>query len=107
MKQQKGCVSIDRNNWVCRWRENISDGSGRTVRKLRFKVLGEVTAEHRRNKDRKTHKLRVPDDIQKLADELTNPANTSKVSVLTTIGQFVDDVYLPEKKEALKPGSYE
>jgi integrase len=106
MKQQKGCVSIDRNNWVCRWRENISDGNG-TVRKLRFKVLGEVTAEHRRNKDRKTQKLRVPDDIQKLADQLTNAANTSKVSVLTTIGQFVDDVYLPEKKEALKPGSYE
>lgn len=107
MRQQKGCVAIDRNNWVCRWRETVSDGNGRTARKLRFKVLGEVTAEHRRNKDRSTNKLRVPDDIQEQADEITGAANTFKVSVLCSIGEFVDGTFLKEKKEALKPGSYQ
>ena len=86
----------------------MPDGKGGTIRKLRFKVLGEVTAEHRRNKDRKTGKLRVPNDLQKLADELTSAANTNtnSISVLTTIGQFVDGIYLPDKKR-LKPASYE
>ncbi len=50
----------------------MPDGKGGTIRKLRFKVLNEVTAEHRRNKD----------------------------------GQFVDGIYLPDKKR-LKPASYE
>jgi integrase len=107
MRRQKGSVSIHRNNWVCRWRENVPDGNGGTVRKLQFKVLGEVTAEHRRNKDRNTGKLRIPDDIQSRADGLMRAANTSGVSVLTTIGQFVSGIYLPEKKQALKPSSYE
>jgi integrase len=64
-----------------------------------------VTAEHRRNKDRKTGKLRVPDKIQQLADEITHTANTCKVSVLSTIQQFVTD-YLKDKKPTLRPGTY-
>lgn len=106
-RSQKGCVSIDRQNWVCRWRENVPDGNGGIVRKLRFKVLGPVTAEHRRNKDRKSGKLRIPDDIQQQADKIAGAANSSNMSVLATIEQFVDSIYLPEKKQALKPGSYE
>lgn len=106
MRQQKGCVSIDRNKWVCRWRENVSDGNGGTVRKLQFKILGEVTADHRRNKDRSTGKPRVPNDIQQLADDITGATNVG-VNVLTTIKQFVNSVYLPEKKQALKTSSYE
>ncbi len=105
MKQQSGCVSIHHNSWICRWRENVPDGNGGTIRKLRFKVLGEVTAEHRRNKDRKTGKLRVPDDIQKEADRIADAANTCKVSVLCTIEEFVTD-YLKDKKLTLRPGSY-
>src|ERR1700759_5705106 len=105
MKKQNGCVSIDRNNWVCRWRESVPDGKGGVLRKLRFKVLGEITADHRRNKDRKTGKLRVPDEIQRVADEITHAANKSSLSALATIEQFVTD-FLEDKKPTVRPGTY-
>jgi len=48
---------------VLRWREG-----DKGERKLRFKVLGEVTAVHRARRDRKTKKLRIPEEIQKQAN---------------------------------------
>jgi hypothetical protein len=91
MKEQHGSIQISRDKaWVLRWRETVR-GNGQDKRVMRNKTLGEVTAEHRRSKDRKTGKLRIPDDIQLLADALIEPVRSSPASVLTTIGKFVTD----------------
>lgn len=70
MKQQGGCIGVEGENWFLRWRESING-----VRKLRYKVLGPVTADHRRNKDRSTGKLRIPPEIQEQADAILAAAN--------------------------------
>jgi integrase len=106
-KQQSGCIYVKGDNWALRWRETVRTPEGGETRRLRFKLLGEVTAEHRRNKHRGTGKLRIPTEIQQAADEITEAANRQPVvSVLLTIGEFVKD-YLKDKKAVLRPGTYE
>ena len=106
MRKQGGCIFIKGPNWAMRWRETVRSPEGEH-RKMRFKLLGEVTAEHRRNKDRSTGKLRIPSEIQKAADEITGVANTSPVSVLLTIGELAETMYFPEKRQSWKPSSAE
>jgi integrase len=73
---------------------------------MRYKRLGDVTAEHRRHKDRKTGRLRIPDEIQLLADAVIEPVRSAPlVSVLTTIGEFVTD-YLKDREAELKIPTY-
>lgn len=110
MRQQKGSILIHRGNWVLRFRETVPDGNGGTIRKKQFRVLGPVLPEHNRNKDRKTGKLRIPDDIEAQAYDVMGGVKASAnsgVSVLMTVGEFVKTVYLPEKEKALKPASHE
>jgi integrase len=107
MRKQTGCIYIKDGNWALRWRETTRTPEGKQARKMRFKILGDVTAEHRRSKDRTTGKLRVPTGIQQAADEITGAANTSPVSVLVTIGELAEKQYFPKKKLTWKPSSYE
>lgn len=98
MKEQHGSIQIKRGKtWVLRWRETIRE-KGHEKRVMRFKVLGDVTAEHRRRKDRRTGRLRIPDEIRMLADSTLEPLKTTPVvSPLTTIGEFVTE-YLEDRK---------
>ena len=102
MKKHRGCIQISRRKkWLLRWRETVLvDGAKKRV--MRYKPLGDVTAEQRRNKDRKTGKLRIPDEIQLLADAVIEPVlSAPPTSVLTTIGDFVTD-YLKDREAELK-----
>jgi integrase len=91
-RKQTGCIREERGSWTLRWRETVQTDSG-PRRKMRFKVLGDVTEDQRRNKDRKTGKLRIPADIEKAAAATLAPLNALMTnSVLTTIGQVVGDV---------------
>jgi integrase len=101
MKRQSGCISIDRDKWCLRWREKVIETG---ERKLRFKILGSVTSEHRRNKDRSTKKLRVPAEIQTAADAVMSSVNIHPdgISVLLTIGDLVEKHYLPDAEKYLK-----
>ncbi|MGZ4877809.1 MAG: tyrosine-type recombinase/integrase [Candidatus Angelobacter sp.] len=106
MRKQNGCIFIKGDKWALRWRETAHSAEGEQ-RKMRFKIIGEVTAEHRRNKDRNTSKLRIPPEIKQLADEITGAANTSSHSVLLTLGELAERIYFPEKKQSWKPSSAE
>src|SRR4051794_28897308 len=100
MRNQKGCISVDREKWCLRWRETVK---GTEERKLRFKVLGSVTAEQRRSKDRLTGKLRIPKEIQALADAIMEPVNSNpSESILLTIGELVENEYFPDVERHLK-----
>lgn len=70
MNKQTGCIGVEGENWFLRWRESVNG-----VRKLRYKTLGPVTSDHRRNKDRSTGKLRIPAEIQEAADSILAGAN--------------------------------
>lgn len=74
MKQQNGCIRVEGESWCLYYRESVNTESG-PVRKLRSKTLGPVTAEHRRNKDRSTGKLRIPAAIQEQADAIMAAVN--------------------------------
>jgi integrase len=109
-RKQNGCITVSQDRWILRWRE----GAGKK-RKLRFKTLGAVLPEHRRTKDRKTGKLRVPDDIQEAADRVLEPINAGAASVLVTIGDVVGEVedgevtsgeYFREAQKSLKPSTF-
>jgi integrase len=106
MKPQNGSIQISRGKkWLLRWRETVLvNGVKKLV--MRYKPLGDVTAEHRRNKDRKTGKLRIPDEIQLEADGVMESVRTAPpASVLTTIGEFVAD-YLKDREKELKVPTY-
>ncbi|HTC92896.1 MAG TPA: site-specific integrase [Terriglobales bacterium] len=103
MKKQKGCVLVDRGKWVVRWRDSVPDGNGGKVRKLRFKILGAVTPEHRRSKERKTGKFRIPAEIQQQADELVKASAESTMSVLMTVEEAAR-IYFAERKDAMLAG---
>jgi integrase len=97
MKQQRGCIYKTRDQWALRWRENVSNGQGGVERKMRFKILGPVTSEHKRTPKR------IPQDIQALAAELVEPVNSGSVaSVLLTIGQIVEEYF---KNKQFKPST--
>jgi integrase len=99
-QKQTGCIFIKRNSWALRWRETIRTTDGEK-RVMRFRLLGDVTPEHKRSKDRTTGKLRIPDDIQASADEILGVANSKRgVSALLTIGEFVTE-YLSDRKNSL------
>lgn len=104
MRQQKGCIGIDRGNWSLRWRETVRDGETVT-RKMRFKILGPVTSEHMRNKDRKTGKPRIPADIEAEAKRVMEPVATAPLSVLATIGTVAQQ-FMEHKKKTMRHASY-
>jgi integrase len=107
MRQQTGCIYIKGDSWALRWRETVRTPEGKQARKMRFKILGDVTAEHRRNKDRSTGKLRIPDEIQSAADEITEAANRNPLtSVMLTIDEFVTE-YLKDKKREIRQGTHD
>jgi integrase len=104
MRDQKGCISVDRDKWCLRWRENVK-ATGE--RKLRFKILGPVTAEHRRSRDRVTKKIRIPKEIQGLADAVMVQVNLHPTeSVLITMGQLVENEYFPDVERHLKESTF-
>jgi integrase len=106
VKEQKGCIYVARGNWAIRWRETVSSATGIEKRKVCFKVLGPVTAEHERNKDRSTGKLRVPREIRLEAERVMQPVNSGQaVSVLMAIGELVERHYFPEAFSYLKPST--
>jgi integrase len=102
MREQKGCISIDRDCWSLRWRETEKE-----KRVMRFRSLTPVTAIHKRSKDRKTGKLKIPAEVQAMANEILAPLKRKPTLTLTsTIGELVDREYLPHVKIQLKPSSY-
>lgn len=108
-RNQKGCIVISKGKWALRWRESVRDEKGER-RPLRFKILGEVTPEHRRNKDRKTGKLRVPAAIQGQADLLMRPLNPDPqtgfaLAQSVSIGVLVDKEYFPDIEKHKKPST--
>jgi integrase len=104
MRDQRGCISVDRDKWCLRWRENVK-ATGE--RKLRFKILGSVTAEHRRSRDRVTKKIRIPKEIQGLADAVMVQVNLHPTeSVLITMGQLVENEYFPDVERHLKESTF-
>lgn len=72
MRKQTGCIYANGDNWCLRWRE----GEGE-ARKLRFKMLTPVTSEHRKSRERKTGTLRIPDEVQAMANAVLGVVNTS------------------------------
>jgi integrase len=105
MRNQKGCISIDRGCWSLRWRETVKMPEGEK-RVMRFKSLGPVTAEHERRKDKTTGKIKVPKEIQVLADTILAPlASAPPVSLLYTIRELVENDYLPDVERTLKPST--
>jgi hypothetical protein len=83
MRKQTGCIYVNGDNWCLRWREGEGD-----ARKLRFKILTPVTSEHRRSRDKKTHKLRIPDEVQAMANAVLGIVNTSPAApYMVTITQ--------------------
>lgn len=88
MKQQKGCIYRTRGQWALRWRENAVTPEGGIRRKMRFKTLGPVTAEHKRNSKR------IPPEIQAKANEYLEPVNSGAMSsALLTIGQLIEEYF--------------
>jgi integrase len=129
MRKQNGCIREERGRWCLRWRETVpltedeirrkvaKNGSdlkaalakkGEPVRVMKFRVLGEVTAEHRRSRDRKTGKLRVPDEITNEAQKFLEPLNLASGPVATvtmTIGELVKH-YFDKIKPHRKPSTF-
>jgi integrase len=96
MRKQTGCIREERGRWTLRWRETIKGEDGEPVRVMKFKVLDLVTAEDRRNRDRKTGRLRVPPAIAKRAEDLLEAINLSDSPTATatmTISTLVDDYF--------------
>lgn len=106
MRNQTGCIYLNGDNWALRWRETVII-DGQESRKLRFKILGPVTSEHLKNRDRKTRKVRIPAEVQTAADSLLGIVNSAAgESVLLTIGDLVENRYLPDIEKATKPATF-
>jgi integrase len=105
-RKQNGCITVHAGQWALRWRETVVDETG-SRRHLRFKSLGEVTAEHRRRKD-SSGKLRIPGEIQEAADEILKPLNDavqSGINTSHTIGALVEGEYFPDAVSYLRPST--
>ena len=105
-RKQNGCITVHAGHWALRWRETVVDETG-SRRQLRFKSLGEVTAEHRRRKD-SSGKLRIPGEIQEAADEILKPLNDavrSGINTSHTIGALVEGEYFPDAVSYLRPST--
>lgn len=63
VRNQNGCIYVNGESWCLRWRETVTK-DGQQTRKLRFKILGEVTSEHRKSGNRKTGRPRTPAEVQ-------------------------------------------
>lgn len=104
MRKQNGFIDNNDKNWFMRWRETDGDGK----RKLRFKILAEVTSLHRKSRDKKTGKLRIPDEVQAAADSVLGVVNTHQADpYLLTITDLVENRFFPDVEKALKPASIE
>jgi integrase len=74
--KQKGYIFQKRGNWCIRWREKVDGQEGQKQKyKLRCQILGRVTEEHLRNRDRKTRKVRRPEEIIESAERLMEAVN--------------------------------
>jgi len=96
MRRQTGCIREERGRWCLRWRETIKGDDNEPVRVLKFKVLDDVTADHRRNRDRKTGKLRIPPEVAKKAQDILEPLNLADSPAETAtmkIGKLVDEYF--------------
>jgi integrase len=108
--KQKGSIYVQAGSWCLRWREAVTDTTG-THRKPRFRVIREVTAADRRNKNRKTGKLCVPRDVQDAVELFIKSVNAGlKVDMAAkanrTIGYLVDQQYFPDKRRLVEQGSF-
>jgi len=83
-----------------RWCVNVSDATGKITRKAKFKLLGPVLPEHKRNTKR------IPPEIQAAAERILGPVNSGKVqNVLLTVGELVENEYFPHAALRLKASS--
>src|SRR5579871_2075683 len=104
-RRQKGCIREERGRWCLRWRETVRGENDEPTRIPRFKVLADVTAEHRRNKDRTSGKLRIPPEIAKMAQDIlepinlaSGPAETAIMTIGTLVNQYFEKIVEPHRK---------
>ncbi len=72
---------------------------------MRFKILGDVTAEHRRSKDKRRGRVRVPPEIRAQADQILETINLApSASATMTIRELFND-YIAKKEPHRKPST--
>jgi integrase len=94
--KQNGGIARHRGWWVVRYREQVGiEGVVKT--RMRAKRLARVDAEHK-----------TKASVRKLADAVLKPLNRNWVPPLsvTTIGDFIERVYLPYVKQQKRPSTY-
>jgi integrase len=94
--KQKGCIVRISNRWYVRYREHRNIG-GVVEQKRVSHCLGDVT----------TRGKRPPADIEDAAAEHMATVNREVIPAdrITTIGQFVEQIYLPWIKEQKRPST--
>jgi integrase len=94
--QQNGSITRHHGWWVLRYREPVGEG-GVVQTLLKARRLAPVDAEHK-----------TKASVRRLADEVLEPIQHRNVSPLfvTTLGDFVDRLYLPWVKQQKRPSTY-
>jgi integrase len=93
---QNGSIARHHGWWVVRYREQV--GVGGVVKTLcRARRLARLDAHHR-----------TKESVRNLAEALMEPLNRKRMPPLcvTTLGDFVDRVYLPFVKQQKRPSTY-
>jgi integrase len=95
--KQNGSITRHHGWWVLRYREQVGEG-GVVKTLLKSRRLAPVDAQH---------KTRA--SVRCLADEVLEPLLGRKVSPLfvTTLGDFVERLYLPWVKQQKRPSTYQ
>jgi integrase len=96
-RHQKGYVYKDGGWWFVRYREDLLDENGTTIRKQRTRKLVEVCDQYR-----------TRSSVRSLAEEVLAPINSAsgRIEGTFTLGQFVAGTYLPEVKAQKRASTY-
>jgi integrase len=94
--QQNGSITRHRGWWVVRYREQVGVG-GKIKTLRRARRLARVDAQHK-----------TKASVRHLAEKQLEPLQRGRISPLsvTTVGDFVDRVYLPYVKQQKRPSTY-
>jgi hypothetical protein len=94
--KQGGSITRHRGWWVLRYREPVGEG-GVVQTLLKARRLAPVDAQHK-----------TKASVRRLAAEVLEPLQCRNVSPLfvTTLGDFVDRLYLPFVKQQKRPSTY-
>ena len=92
-RHQEGYIYRKGRSWFVRYYEDVLQDNDSVVRKLVARRLASVS------------ECRNKSDARRLADRFLEPLNRGQVGPSMTIGQFIDQKYLPHVEEQRRPST--